>query len=242
MIDIHSHILPGIDDGSRDIYDTLEMAKMAVDSGVTEIVVTPHCNVPDLYDNYYGKKYKETFLMAKKSIKEEGIPLELYPGMEIFTTENLIHLLASGKIITMNGSHYMLVEFDFGEDPDFANMMLSKIAAVKLIPLVAHVERYEFVQDDLNIIRQWRKKGYQIQINKDSYLGKFGRREEKTAYMLTDESLVTAIASDAHRPYRRTPDMSEAYEELLNYYPEQYLEKLFTINPMKIRKDLPIEF
>ena len=161
MIDIHSHILPGIDDGSRDIYDTLEMAKMAVDSGVTEIIVTPHCNVPDLYDNYYGQKYKETFLKAKKAIKEEGIPLELYPGMEIFTTEDLIRLLAAGKLITMNGSHYMLVEFDFGEDPDFANRMLSKIAAVKLIPLVAHVERYEFVQDDLNIIRQWRKKGYQ---------------------------------------------------------------------------------
>ncbi len=82
MIDIHTHILPGIDDGSRNLNDTLQMARIAADSGTTDLIATPHCNIPDRYRNYFDEAYQEVFLMAKDVIEEAGIPLRLYPGME----------------------------------------------------------------------------------------------------------------------------------------------------------------
>ena len=77
MIDIHSHILPGIDDGAEDMYETLEMAKMAVESGVTAMVATPHCNLPGLYDNYFSDAYVRLYQDCVRALKEERIPLTL---------------------------------------------------------------------------------------------------------------------------------------------------------------------
>ena len=96
MIDIHAHILPGIDDGAVDMEETLEMARMAVDSGVTAMVATPHCNVPGIFNNYYDEEYIKVFNETEKALKREGIPLKLYQGMEVFvnanTLSNLLHL------------------------------------------------------------------------------------------------------------------------------------------------------
>ena len=113
MIDIHAHILPGIDDGAEDIYDTLEMARMAVDSGVKAMVATPHCNLPGLFDNYFSDAYVKVFQDSVRALAREKIPLRLYPGMEAFATYNLPDLLVDGKIMPLNQSRYVLVEFYF---------------------------------------------------------------------------------------------------------------------------------
>ena len=240
MIDIHTHILPGIDDGARDIYDTLEMASIAAENGVTDIVATPHCNVPGMYENHFGQKYKEVFLRASRAIKKENIPITLRPGMEVFTTEEVPKLMAEGKIMPINGSHYVLMEFSFQEDPEFADMMLEKVHRMGVIPVVAHVERYEFIQEYAGQINEWKKKGYVIQCNKGSFQGRFGRKEKYIAYHLMDSKLVDVIASDTHRPYVRTPNMADVYEELLMEYSEEYLNKLFEYNPRRICADKPI--
>lgn len=104
MIDIHTHILPGIDDGARDIYDTLDMAQMAADSGVTAIVATPHCNIPELFDNYLDAEYVKVFRDAQEAIRREKIPVQLLAGMEVFSTYDLPDLLADKKVMTLNGS------------------------------------------------------------------------------------------------------------------------------------------
>ena len=115
MIDIHTHILPGIDDGARDIYDTLEMASMAAGIGVTAIVATPHCNIPGMFDNYFGDAYVQVFMQASKAIRREGIPVQLLPGMEAFATYDLPDLLVDGKIMPLNQSRYVLMEFSFDD-------------------------------------------------------------------------------------------------------------------------------
>ena len=240
MIDIHTHILPGIDDGARDIYDTLEMARIAVENGTTDMVATPHCNIPGRYQNYFGREYKEVFLKARKAIQEEGIPLRLYPGMEVYMTEEVPDLMAEGKIMPINGSHYVLLEFGFDEDPEFAELMLRKVRRMKVIPLIAHVERYHFVQDDPDIIARWKKIGYAIQCNKGSFQGKFGKAEKRTAHELLDRQLVSVVASDAHRPNIRTPRLEDAYEELALEYPIEYLDQIFDIFPGRICKDQSI--
>lgn len=237
MIDIHAHILPGIDDGAKDLYDTLEMAQMAADCGVTAIVATPHCNIPGIYKNYFGDAYLEAFYSARSAIEREGIPLKLYPGMEVFTTYDLPDLIADGKIMTLNQGHYLLMEFSFDEDPDFASAMLKKVREMEIIPVVAHVERYEFVQDDPWLIYQWRKAGYAIQVNKGSFMGRFGRRAWQTAYELLEHHLISVAASDAHSPYRRTTYLRDAYEALAEDFPKEDLDILFRKNPARICAD-----
>jgi len=240
MIDLHTHILPGLDDGAADIYDTLEMAEIAVRSGVTAMAATPHCNIPGVYHNYYGEEYIQVFQKAERALNEEGIPLTLYAGMEVFVTEDLPRLLREGKILTINAGRYLLVEFSFEEDPQFVERMLQKIQELGLTPIIAHPERYEFVKEDPLLVSEWKRKGYEIQINKGSLQGRFGRRIYYVAHELLQKNLVTVVASDAHSPFQRTPNLADVYEELAEDYPESYLQVLFQDNPMRICHDQPL--
>lgn len=243
MIDIHTHILPGVDDGAVDIYDSIDMAALAYESGTKVIVATPHCNIPGVYSNYFSKQYCDIFQRTKEILKREVPGITLLAGMEVFTTEALPRLLTDGKIFPINRTRYILMEFDFGENPDFADDILSKVQEINAKPVIAHAERYEFVQDDPEIAYQWKKKGYEIQINKGSFLGKFGEHARQTAFELLNHNLVTAIASDAHSPVQRTTCMADAYDYLSEEYPAEYLDTLFQTNPQRICNGLkPIQF
>lgn len=145
MTDIHTHILPGLDDGAESLYDTLEMAAMAFENGTTRIVATPHCNIPGVYDNYFGERYIHAFETARRAIEKEKIPVELLPGMEVFATEDLPELLTEGKIMPLNQTRNVLIEFDFSEDPRFAERVLRRVREVGAKPVIAHAERFEFV-------------------------------------------------------------------------------------------------
>lgn len=238
MIDIHSHILPGMDDGAEDSYDALEMARMAVASGVTAMVATPHCNFPGVYDNYYDKDYIETFRRLERFLEDENIPLKIYTGMEVFVTPDVPELIEKGKLLTINGGRYMLVEFAFDEEPTYVQDMLQKIADMKLCPVIAHPERYEFLQDNPKLAYQWKEQGYLLQANKGSFVGRFGRRVRNMAYRLIDDNLLSVIASDCHSQYRRTPHMLDAYDELTKDYSYKRLKKLFEENPKRICQNM----
>lgn len=234
MIDIHAHILPGIDDGARDIFDTMEMAQMAVNSGVSAIVATPHCNIPGMFRNFFAEDYIHIYEGAVKVIQDERIPLKLLPGMEVYGTHDLPDLLVDKKIMPINQSRYVLIEFAFDEDPGFVTDLLNRVHAVGAKPIVAHPERYEFVQENPNLVYEWRTLGYYTQINKGSFVGRFGKRARDTAYQLLNHNMVTVIASDAHSPYHRTTVMMDAYEELRNSCTRQQLAVLFHENPARI--------
>ena len=240
MIDIHSHILPGLDDGAQDLYDTLEMLQVAAESGIAAVVATPHCNLPGGYQNYFGEEYIEAIQKTREAAHKEKIPVKILPGMEAFGTSDLPKLLQDGKIMTINQSRYLLVEFAFDEDPEYVNYLIDELHGTKVIPVIAHAERYKFVQRDPNLVYQWRKKGYPIQINKGSFRGNFGRRAAETAYLLMDHHLVSVVASDAHSPHVRTPNMKNVYEKLLMEYPETYLDMIFKENPRRICQNEPI--
>ena len=240
MIDIHAHILPGIDDGALEMKDTLEMVRMAADSGVTAMIATPHCNIPGTFENYFGEDYTERFYAVERAVREMGLPVEIYPGMEVFATWDLPEKMTGGKIMTLNQSHYLLMEFAFDEDPDFAREVVSRVRELGAIPVIAHAERYEFIQDDPELAYEWRREGNLIQMNKGSVLGRFGRHARRTAYQLLDRELVSVIASDAHSPIQRTPYMLDAWEVLRRDYPEEYLRRLFEENPRCICEDRPV--
>lgn len=237
MVDIHCHILPEFDDGAADIYETLEMAKIAVNSGIKTIIATPHCNVPELPQNYYGPLYEETFEKAVSVIKKADLKLTLLKGMEVFVTFDLPSLIKEDKILTLNNSRYLLVEFDFCEDPEFVDFMIDRIVNLGLVPVVAHPERYEFVKYNPHILTTLKSKGCIFQSNKGSFSGSHGSAAKKIAFEMLNNNQTSIIASDAHSMNFRTPDTTKARALLEDTYD---IETLFVANPEKICKDMPI--
>lgn len=234
MIDIHTHVLPGVDDGSSSMDESMEMLSLAEESGVKVLVTTPHCNIPDVFDNYVSEDLKKRWHRMETEAKRIGIGLKLCRGMEIFATEELPDLLTEGRVWTLNGTKYFLVEFDFGEDPDFCRYILRRCRDRGFWPIIAHPERYIFVQEDPEIAYEWCRMGYGLQLNKGSLLGKFGREAQITAELLADHGLAACVASDAHSPYQRTTHMGQIREFLTEQFDEAYARLLLEENPLRI--------
>lgn len=240
MIDLHCHILPGVDDGAATPEESCRMAQMAADNGVTALVATPHCNLPGWRENYLSRELRDRFLDLARLIKEREIPLRLHTGAEVFVTSEVPRLIREKKLLTLAGSRYLLVEFDFEESGVFAERMLDAIRAEGLIPVVAHPERYAFVQEDPHCLHRWTRKGFVLQLNKGSLLGAFGRRARQTAFWCLDEGCVHLIGSDAHSPYRRTPRLSEAWDLVADYAIPEIADFLLQENPERILQDRPV--
>lgn len=241
MTDIHCHILPFVDDGADSMEDALEMARMAAESGVSTIIATPHCNLPyEKEKNYISQHLQEHFFRLQQAVKAAGIPVTLLPGAEVLCTPQVPELLRQGKLLTLAGSRYLLVEFFFDEDLDYMDQMLSAIASQGLLPVIAHPERYESVQRTPRIVERWFRNGYVIQLNKGSILGRLGRRAARTAEWILSRGLAHVVASDAHSPVMRTPQMDELVQFLTEVCTPEYVDILLDINPGRIRSDRPI--
>ena len=234
MIDLHSHILPELDDGSRSLQESLAMARMAVDSGVTVMAATPHCADGRAREVYAAWK------LLRQALKENAIPLKLFPGMEIFGTENTLQLLREGKLFTLNGSRYPLIEFSFHSDGDQETRILRSLCKAGLRPIVAHPERYTYVQYDPELINRWYRMGCLMQVNRGSLLGRFGSGAQELAVELVDRNFVSVVASDAHSPQKRTPWMEDVKKLLVQEFSPAYARKLLLENPARILKDDPI--
>ena len=234
MIDLHTHVLPGIEDGSENMDMSLDMLSLAEESGVTTLVTTPHCNIPGEYENYLDDDLIALWDKLNEEKERAGIQLELCRGMEIFATEELPELLEEGRVWTLNGTDYFLMEFAFDENPDFCWEVLSQCAELGYRPIIAHPERYYFLQDDPQLAYEFCVEGYGLQVNKGSLLGRFGPAPRQTAELLMDHGLVACIASDAHRPYRRSTYMGEIRNFLLAEYGENCMHLLLEENPLRI--------
>lgn len=236
MIDIHAHILPGADDGASDLQEALRMVKMAEESGVYAMVATPHANIPGAFQNYASKELLHAFQNLQQEIINAGLHVRIYGGMEIFATRDMPRFLEEGKVWTLNNTKYFLTEFDFHENPDFCNMILEDCAEAGFVPVIAHPERYFFVQRNPRIVYEWYCHGYAIQVNKGSLLGRFGESAREMSRLLLHHGLVTCVASDAHASGRRTPHMREVKEFLDRNFGQDYREMVLERNPAHILK------
>ena len=234
MIDIHSHVLPGVDDGSQSMEDSLELLAQAAESGVPTLVATPHCNIPDEYDNYAGAEMEACFRELDRAREEAGIPLRLCRGMEVFATSELPDLLREGRVWTLNDTRYFLMEFAFTEDPFYCRKILRACEEAGFSPIIAHPERYFFVQDDPDLAFEWCVSGYGLQLNKGSILGRFGPESQRCARLLLEHGLAACVASDAHSPFQRSTHMGEINEFLMNEFGTDYCRLLLEENPSRI--------
>lgn len=234
MIDIHTHILPGIDDGSDSMETSLEMLAIAAECGVEALVATPHCNIPGSYENYQSHELESLWERLKANAMHEEIPIRLYRGMEIFATQELPELLSRGRVWTINHTKYFLTEFAFDEDPAFCWDILQQCRSRGFRPIIAHPERYFFIQEEPEIAYEYCRAGYGLQLNKGSFQGRFGRQARITAELLTEHGLAACVASDAHSTHQRTTHMEEIRDYLTQVYDERYTHLLLEENPRRI--------
>ena len=242
MIDLHTHILPGIDDGAQDMLDALELAEIAFESGTEALVATPHSNQIGRFENYNTKEFRDIYFKFCKALEKERIPLKIYPGMEIFVTDDIAEKIENKVFVGLNHSQYYLVEFPFDMEYEAIRKGLKNILETGKTPLIAHPERYYCVQDFPAMTYEWIQMGCRTQVNRGSIFGKFGRQEERTADYMIENGLATCIASDAHGPYMRTTYMLDVKEYLIKYYGEDAAYWLLKENPERIihNKNIPI--
>ena len=239
MTDLHTHILPFLDDGAEDTEEALIMLEMARNSGTKNIVATPHCNMPDFFRNS-SEEIRQRFSELKNEAAKQQIDINLFEGMEIFGTEDVAEKLCDGKLFTLNNTKYPLIEFDFYEDPEYIFFVLRKVISKGYVPIVAHPERYECFFENPEMLYSLYKTGSVIQINKGSVLGSFGEKPKIVADILLSHRLAAVATSDAHSSVRRTTVMSEFARYLDENYGDGCSPLLLRENPTRILQNKDI--
>lgn len=230
MVDIHTHILPGVDDGSPDLLDSMLMAELAAESDVNTIFATPHSHVAGETPEEHLAHIRESFQRLEEEIRKRKIPLLLVQGMEIFCGPDLRELLENGLALPLGDSGRYLIEFRFGEGAATCRRHIETVLEWGGHPVIAHPERYDCIQQDRNEAKRWSDMGCQLQVNRGSAFGHFGRAAQKAAVRMLRDRLVTYVASDAHSPYRRTTFMGDIREYLCEEYSAELATRLLEGN------------
>ncbi len=206
MIDLHGHLLPGIDDGARDMDQALAMARMAVKDGISVSVLTPH-HLNGVYDNP-AAKIREQVDQFRAKLDAEGIELEVWPGAECHLVPELPAALADGSAMTVaDRRRAVLVELPVHTIPMGATAILDDIRALGLTPIIVHPERNTALRQDPERLAEWVAMGCLAQVTAQSCTGRFGESVRKTAHWMVTQGLIHLVASDAHRDRRRIPQI-----------------------------------
>lgn len=236
MIDIHAHLLPGVDDGAKTLTDSLAMLRKASEQGFSEIVLTPHYH-PDQDMTSTMAENQAIFEELKQTAADEGLAMALYLGNEVFYCYEIESLLEKGCYTSLNQSRYLLVE-TLRHSLDFYSfsVFLNKLRMNGYTPILAHPERYEFIQQDPNSLVRLIEDGSLVQMNILSLTGYYRMEAQVTAEILLTHKMVHFLASDAHSPRaydRLAPAMAKA-NELIG---EKQVAKLFGENPRRVLAD-----
>ena len=232
LCDLHTHILPGVDDGAANMEDALQMLRNAVASDVELLAVTPHCNMPYELHNYLDESLKNRFLQLQQAAKD--IPVQLVMGAEVFVDASLPQLLTQKKIPTINGSRYLLTEFSADTGAEAFEDTLQDILELGYIPLIAHPERYSAVCKMPQMVASWLDMGCHLQLTSGSIMGEYGKTVQRTAAFLLQHDFVACIASDAHGLHRRSNFLLDVYDHLALRYSKHYAQCMMYENPMRI--------
>ena len=195
--DLHSHILYGIDDGSKTIEESIVLLKEMEKAGTKELILTPHYIENSKY-NANNRSKEALFKQLKKKVKEEKINIDLYLGNEVFFSNNMIELIKKGEIKTLNKSKYLLFEFPMTRFYNNSLEVINQLVSNGYIPVLAHPERYTEFQKNPNLVIKYLKSGVLLQGNFTSLFGKYGRHSRKVLKLYLKNKWITFIGSDAH--------------------------------------------
>lgn len=232
MIDIHSHIIPNIDDGARSVEETFNILKEAQEAGFTDVILTSHFLL-----NYYETNAQELIFWKEKLqevLKKQGTKINLHSGMEIYITNQMEELLENKKILTLANSRYMLIELPLATNVKYFDYVVYYLEAKGIKPIIAHPERYKCVQKDPDIVEEYIEKGCLIQCNYGSIVNLYGREAEKTIKTLLKKNQVHFLGSDVHRENGTYLIILDAIKKIRKIIGENKINEITTINPKKI--------
>ena len=232
MIDIHSHIIPNVDDGARSVEETFNILKEAQEAGFTDVILTSHFLL-----NYYETNAQELIFWKEKLqevLKKQGTKINLHSGMEIYITNQMEELLENKKILTLANSRYMLIELPLATNVKYFDYVVYYLEAKGIKPIIAHPERYKCVQKDPDIVEEYIEKGCLIQCNYGSIVNLYGREAEKTIKTLLKKNQVHFLGSDVHRENGTYLIILDAIKKIRKIIGENKINELTTINPKKI--------
>ncbi len=232
MIDIHSHILHGVDDGAKTLSDSVAVVRELVDHGVTDIIATPHY----VEETRYTVERKENSVLLKElreKLAADGVNVNIYLGNELYISENILQWLKKGVVSPLNNSKYLLVELPLnGKYQNYEDILLELIRfGYKVI--LAHPERYEIFKEDYGLLVDLWGTGVLLQCNIGSFAGKYGRDALKLARRLAKDKRIFTLGSDIHH-CSKNDFIAKAQKKLAKFYSDTEIEELLVGNPSKI--------
>lgn len=234
-IDIHSHILPQIDDGAKNIDMSKKMLCIAQQNGIRSMILTPH----------HKPMHYSAGLRAIKSLTEElqnmadreEIEIRLYTGNEIYYRSDILEILKERKALTLADSMYVLIEFSPMDGFDYIRNGIYQVLSGGYRPILAHVERYESIAASMERVREIVNMGCYIQINAGSIMGQYGFGTKKFTRQILKQGLVHFVATDAHDDVKRKPCLSDCAKYISKKFGKEYASRIFNENPQKIIND-----
>lgn len=227
-IDMHSHILPGLDDGSRSMEQSLAMLRIAYEEGITTMIATPH-NMPGK-----GRPSKETIRekihLLQIKADEENISIKILMGTEYYYREEVLNQFEEENAITMGASDHVLVEFNPMEEKSYIRNAINDINSTGYTPIIAHIERYVQLMKDFDTVEDLSKMGALIQVNAASITGDNGRQAKSDTKKLLKRDLVDFVSTDAHSHGHRAPYIRKCATILSKRYGADYADKLLYRN------------
>lgn len=230
LYDIHCHILPGVDDGAKDMEEACWMLQREYEQGVRHIIATPHFRY-EMFETSVNRVKEQFYKLQEKALQ---MGMELYLGCELHSSMDMADCLRRGERLTMAESRYVLTEFRYGAEKKYIRERVQKMKSSGYIPIVAHIERYDAVRKDMEFIGDLRRIGGKIQVNADSITGKEGFMTKHFCKKLMKEDLLDFIGTDGHGQRKRIPTIKPCYELVEKSMGEAYARRIFVENPRKI--------
>jgi len=233
MIDVHAHILDGVDDGAQDMEASLELLRLAAESGTTDIIATPH--LIEGVNHLSWATIKEKTDVLNRNALSAGIPIRVHTGAEIELNLDMLDMIEKDQgDYCLAGSKYILVELPMESIPRCTDDFFYELQLRDLVPVLAHPERYSNLQKHPEILLAWLQHDILLQCNAGSFTGMFGTKAQAFAEILLNNNMVHFLGSDAHRIERRNTDMREAVIRMKTLVSELYVEQIITTNPQAI--------
>ena len=235
MIDFHSHILPNIDDGAKSIEESVNLIKEAKIAGFTNVISTSH-----YLEDYYETDVEERNNLINK-LNKDIEDIDIHIGSEIYITENIVDLIKGNKASTINNSRYVLFELPMNNNVLYLKEVIFRLIENDFIPIIAHPERYSFVQKNPNMLLELIEMGVLFQANYGSIIGYYGKEAKKIVKLLLENNMIHFLGSDVHRQntiYKKMPEIIGKLDKLIG---KEKLYELTTINPGLVLKNKKIE-
>lgn len=232
LIDIHSHILPGVDDGAQSIKESLKMLNIAQKNAIGTIILTPH-NKPARH-NVHTSSMEVRMEQLRKSMETFGIEIHLVGGNELYYRNGIVEEIHSGMARTMADSQYVLVEFGPMESYEYLRNGLYEFLSGGYFPILAHIERYQCLFEQFSKIEELIDMGVYLQVNSGSIMGDFGLKTKRFTRKLLKSKMIHFIATDAHNTENRAPNLKPCAEYVIQKYGKEYAEDVFFKNPKHV--------